>query len=47
MAASLAADTITKRRISWAELYKLRPDLAPPANDNDKADESGKRKVAA
>lgn len=36
MATPLASDTITKRRISWAELYRLRPDLRP-ANDN-KAD---------
>ncbi len=26
---------VIKRRISWAEFYKLRPDLKP-ANDDDK-----------
>lgn len=30
-----ANETVTKRTITWADLYKLRPDLAPkPDNDN-------------
>ncbi|MDX8499886.1 hypothetical protein RFM99_15815 [Mesorhizobium sp. VK4C] len=36
MAAALASETINVRRISWQELWKLRPDLRP-ANDNDLA----------
>ncbi|WP_292414656.1 hypothetical protein [Mesorhizobium sp.] len=39
MAAPLASETINVRRISWAELYKLRPDLVPPANDNQHAED--------
>jgi hypothetical protein len=31
------SNTVKKRRMSWAELYKLRPDLRP-ANDNRGAD---------
>ncbi|WP_292076520.1 hypothetical protein [Mesorhizobium sp.] len=39
MATPLASDTITKRRISWAEFYKIRPDRKP-ANDNSKQDKA-------
>jgi hypothetical protein len=41
-----AADSgkVTKRRISWAELYKIRPDLRP---DNDNANANAKDTDAA
>ncbi|WP_281059305.1 MULTISPECIES: hypothetical protein [unclassified Mesorhizobium] len=43
MAAPLASDTINVRKISWTELWKLRPDLKP-ANDNKaKEERSGTR----
>lgn len=30
-----ANETVSVRKISWSDLYRLRPDLAPkPANDN-------------
>ncbi|MBB6410656.1 hypothetical protein HNQ71_003330 [Mesorhizobium sangaii] len=31
---STATDSITKRRITWEALWKIRPDLRP-ANDNE------------
>jgi hypothetical protein len=30
----MSDDSVTKRKISWAQFYKLRPDLKPAANDN-------------
>lgn len=33
-------ETVTRRRISWAALYKERPDLRP-ANDNQDVDRFG------
>lgn len=36
-----ANETVTRRTITWQDLWKQRPDLAPkPANDNEPA---GKR----
>lgn len=33
---AVGAETVQIRSITWAELYRLRPDLKP-ANDNEKA----------
>ena len=30
---TIESTKVTKRRLSWAELYRIRPDLRP-ANDN-------------
>lgn len=38
MAVALASETVNVRKISWAEFYRLRPDLKPQAaNDNQPA----------
>lgn len=43
-----ANETVTRRTITWADLYKLRPDLAPkPANDNEPQTEATVRKAAS
>lgn len=32
---AITGENVTVRRISWVDLYRLRPDLAPkPDNDN-------------
>ncbi|WP_301943416.1 hypothetical protein [Mesorhizobium escarrei] len=35
---TIGAETVQVRRISWAEFYRLRPDLRP-ANDNERIKE--------
>jgi hypothetical protein len=35
---TIESNTVTKRRLTWAELYRIRPDLKP-ANDNERLDE--------
>lgn len=46
--ATPAHETVTRRTISWSDLYRLRPDLTPKAaNDNQVANQSSAVRAAA